>query len=221
MTTAARKRRSYAPRVPADRRRREILDAALQVVVTRGHSAATMDAVAEQAGVTKPVLYGVFRNRADLLAALLQREQRAAMRQLVAVLPSRPPAGDWVDHVVGGFLAAVQAAPQRWHCVVLPMADMPPEFHAAREHARGVVLRRVELLLGELLSGQPAAQRRSGPQERNPLPDNEILAHSVVSLGEMAARLVLTDPGRFPAQRIAAAARAALGLLAPGPTVPR
>jgi len=90
VTTVAgphRKRRAYAARVPAAQRRTELLDAALHLVVTAGHSAVTMDAVAEQAGVTKPVVYGVFGGRADLLDALLRREQEQALAQLAAILP--------------------------------------------------------------------------------------------------------------------------------------
>ncbi|MDT7633226.1 MAG: hypothetical protein QOI50_5156, partial [Pseudonocardiales bacterium] len=55
--TPGRQRRTYAPRVPAAQRRTQLLDAALRLVVTRGHNAVTMDAVAEQVGVTKPVIY--------------------------------------------------------------------------------------------------------------------------------------------------------------------
>src|SRR5438067_1035536 len=84
-----RKRRVYAARVPAEQRRTELLDAALHLVATAGHSAVTMDAVAEQAGVSKPVVYGVFTNRADLLAALLGREQEQALQQLMSILPTR------------------------------------------------------------------------------------------------------------------------------------
>jgi len=34
-----------------------LLDAAMQVFVTRGYHAAAMDEIAERAGVSKPVLY--------------------------------------------------------------------------------------------------------------------------------------------------------------------
>ncbi|WP_279581497.1 TetR/AcrR family transcriptional regulator [Fodinicola feengrottensis] len=68
-------RRTYAPRAPVEERRKQLLDAALKLVVSEGHTAATMEAVARQAGVSKPVIYGVYANRADLLDALLRREQ--------------------------------------------------------------------------------------------------------------------------------------------------
>jgi len=207
--TAARtgKRRAYAPRVPAEQRRAELLDAALHLVVTEGHNAATMDAVAEQAGVTKPVVYGQFANRAELLAALLEREQEQALAQLLAVLPlelDRPPddPAELLGWVLADFLRAVRAAPQRWHCIVMPMADMPADFHAAREQARAVALTRAEVLATWVLSAIDA------PAEL----DAEIVAHTVVNLCEMAARLVLTDPAHFRPERFVAAMQAAVGL---------
>ncbi|WP_410601214.1 TetR/AcrR family transcriptional regulator [Amycolatopsis sp. lyj-90] len=210
-STTPRKRRVYAARVPAELRRTQVLDAALHLVVTRGHNATTMDAVAEQAGVTKPVVYGQFRSRNELLAALLRREQEAALRQLLEVLPGDPgrflteEAPEFIARTLADFLNAVQETPDRWYCVVMPMADMPAEFHAAREAARAIALDRAESLTRWLLEAVDA------PAELDP----EIVAHTVTALFEMAARLVLTDPGRYRPERFVGAIRAAVGLVQP------
>src|SRR5882757_5498929 len=87
----SRPRRTYAARVPAPQRRAQLLDAALHLVVTRGHQTVTMEAVAEQVGVTKPVVYGHFASRADMLAALLRREHNGALQQLLAMFPPGRP----------------------------------------------------------------------------------------------------------------------------------
>lgn len=212
MTSTARpvrKRRAYAARVPAEERRTQVLDAALHLVVAQGHNATTMDAVAEQAGVTKPVVYGQFRSRNDLLAALLRREQEAALQQLLEVLPGDPAryltedAPEFISRTLADFLRAVQDNPDRWYCVVMPMADMPAEFHAAREAARAIALDRAESLAGWLLDAIGA------PPELDP----EIVAHTVTALFEMAARLVLTDSERYRPERFVTAIRAAIGLV--------
>jgi AcrR family transcriptional regulator len=203
-----RKRRAYAPRVPAAQRRAELLDAALHLVATQGQRAVTMAAVADRVGVTKPVVYGLFASRTELLTALLRREHEQGLGQLMAILPDRTAAepGELVPRVLAQFLRVVLATPDRWHCIVMPMADMPPEFHDAREHARAVVLRRAEEL------AQPVLRAVHAPAGLAP----DIVAHTVVALFEMAARLVLTDPDAFAPERFITAIRAAVGLVTQG-----
>jgi AcrR family transcriptional regulator len=58
-------------RLPAARRRSQLLDTALQVFARRGFHATSMDDVAEAAGVTKPVLYQHFRSKRALYLELL------------------------------------------------------------------------------------------------------------------------------------------------------
>src|SRR5689334_14398133 len=82
-----RKRRPYAARMPLGQRRTELLDAALRVVARDGYGALTAQAIAHEAGVTKPVLYGAFETLPALLEALVAREESKALGQLMAALP--------------------------------------------------------------------------------------------------------------------------------------
>ncbi|WP_181723060.1 TetR/AcrR family transcriptional regulator [Nocardia gipuzkoensis] len=207
MTTAqARKRRAYAARVPDAQRREQLLDAALHLVVTRGHSAVTMAAVAQQAEVTKPVVYGQFANRAELLAALLEREQQRALADLLEALPDRGedvPVDEidrWLVESLDHFLGVVRKAPERWQCVVLPMPDMPPEFHTARERARRFAADMARA------GAEPLLARLDAPNEL----DAELVAHLGLGMLETAVRLVLTD--HFTSERFVAALRAAITL---------
>ena len=52
--------RATAKRLPADRRREQLLDVPLELFAQRGYNATTMDDIAEAAGVTKPLLYQHF-----------------------------------------------------------------------------------------------------------------------------------------------------------------
>lgn len=52
-------------------RERAILDAALRVFAATGYSGATMDAVAAEAGVTKPTLYSYFPSKESLFQAMM------------------------------------------------------------------------------------------------------------------------------------------------------
>lgn len=60
-----------AVRLPAPRRRRQLLDVALEQFAGRGFHRTSMDEIAEAAGVTKPVLYQHFGSKRDLYLELL------------------------------------------------------------------------------------------------------------------------------------------------------
>ena len=60
-----------AARLPAPRRRRQLLDVALDAFAERGFHRTSMDDVAEAAGVTKPVLYQHFGSKRELYLELL------------------------------------------------------------------------------------------------------------------------------------------------------
>src|ERR1700755_2555234 len=69
--TATSDTRPRSNRLPRHERRRQLLDAALEVFVSQGYHAAAMDEIAERAGVSKPVLYQHFPGKLELYLALL------------------------------------------------------------------------------------------------------------------------------------------------------
>ncbi|MGB9347936.1 MAG: helix-turn-helix domain-containing protein, partial [Ilumatobacteraceae bacterium] len=60
-----------SPRLPANARREQILDVALEVFATHGFHGSSMNDVADAVGVTKPVLYQHFDSKRDLYQALI------------------------------------------------------------------------------------------------------------------------------------------------------
>lgn len=62
-------------------RERRILDAALTVFAAMGYSGATMDAVAAEAGLTKPTLYSYFPSKESLFSAMML-DRRDAMLEV-------------------------------------------------------------------------------------------------------------------------------------------
>ncbi len=63
---------STTPRLPAARRRRQLLDTALAVFAERGFHGTAMNDIADAAGVTKPVLYQHFGSKRDLYREVLE-----------------------------------------------------------------------------------------------------------------------------------------------------
>ena len=67
-------RPARTPRLPPEERRRQLLDAALEVLAEEGFDALTVEAVARRAGLTRPVIYDQFGDLDGLLLALVDRE---------------------------------------------------------------------------------------------------------------------------------------------------
>ena len=61
-------------RLPRPARRQQLLQAAQATFVARGYHSAAMDDIAEQAGVSKPVLYQHFPSKLELYLALLDEQ---------------------------------------------------------------------------------------------------------------------------------------------------
>ncbi|RZI90634.1 MAG: TetR/AcrR family transcriptional regulator, partial [Microbacterium sp.] len=59
--TTGKARRPYAARVSVDVRRDQLMDAALTILVRDGYQAVSIESIAKEAGVTRPVVYGVFK----------------------------------------------------------------------------------------------------------------------------------------------------------------
>jgi AcrR family transcriptional regulator len=68
-------KRRRATHLGPERRRPQVLDAALELFLKRGYEGTSMQAVADQAGVTKPVVYACYSSKDALFRALLEREE--------------------------------------------------------------------------------------------------------------------------------------------------
>lgn len=91
-----------SPRLSADARREQILDVAIDVFGRSGYHGASMNDIAEAAGVTKPVLYQHFDSKGDLYRALLDE---VAARMLDAIAKATADADDGKQMTERGFRA--------------------------------------------------------------------------------------------------------------------
>lgn len=80
--------RQRSGRLPRSARRAQLLDVALEVFVEQGYHAASMDEIAERAGVSKPVVYQHFPGKLDLYLALLESSRDTVIAAVKAALAS-------------------------------------------------------------------------------------------------------------------------------------
>jgi AcrR family transcriptional regulator len=182
----------------AEARREQLLDVAKAIVVDRGFHAVSIEGVAREAGISRPIVYGHFDDLPGLLEALIEREGARALAQLGAVLPGALGAGEGTERLLaalGGYLEAVRADPATWRLVLMPQEGAPRVLHEHIARGRGAVVTQLAAALG----GETGSAVG--------MPDPELTARLLTALADEAARLVLADPERYPAQRILALAR--------------
>ena len=92
------------------RRRREFVDAALRVLEAQGPDL-PMDAVAAEAGVTKPVLYRYFQDKSALVDALAGRGSQILLDRLIPAIRAGCPALSRVRDAVGAYFAVIDEHP--------------------------------------------------------------------------------------------------------------
>ena len=192
-------------RLSAGARREQLLDATKAIVARSGFHSVSIEAVAREAGITRPIVYGHFHDLAGLLEALVERETVRALEQLAAVLPADLAEGDdpaeQLVRALGGYLEVVAGDPATWRLVLVPQEGAPATLR--EQVARG----RAEVI------AQLARAVRPGLGAGRESPDPELTARLLSAFADEAARLRLADPERYPSERILSFARWALGRL--------
>ncbi|MET8680314.1 TetR family transcriptional regulator [Streptomyces sp. NPDC004647] len=103
----------------AARRRKELLEAADRVVLRDGPGA-SMNAIAAEAGITKPILYRHFGDKGGLYRALAARHTDALLDGLRAALDAPAHRRDRVEATLDTYLVAIEARPQVYRFLMHP-----------------------------------------------------------------------------------------------------
>jgi AcrR family transcriptional regulator len=159
-------------RLPADLRRQQLLEVALRLFAARGFEAATMDDIAEAAGVTKPLLYQHFASKRALYVELCDG---VAQSLLDAIGKAVAAADGPRQQVEGGFAAYFRLVVSQAEAFTLLFgSDVPddPELSRAVRHVEDVLAEAVDVLID---AGLERDHRR-------------LLAYAVVGMAEGASR---------------------------------
>ncbi len=122
-------------RLPRPARRRQLLGAARDVFVAQGYHAAAMDEIAEQAGVSKPVLYQHFPGKLDLYLALLDESVAELVGAVSAALASTTDNRERVPATFRAFFDYVSGAGQAFRLVFESDLSNEPAVRARLDRA--------------------------------------------------------------------------------------
>jgi AcrR family transcriptional regulator len=174
-------------RLPAEQRRTQLLDVAIEIFADRGFHATSMDDIAEAAGVTKPVLYQHFPSKRALYRELLDDVDRQLTDTLLDAT-SRAASGR--ERVQAGFAAYFRyVAAHRAAFRLLFGASVRNDAEFAQVAA--AVIERIADLIATLIDIDAAPEHR------------RTLAHAMVGMAEATSRRVVNDEGEADPDRLA------------------
>ncbi len=183
-------------------RRDQLLDITTRLVADQGFHTISIEAVASHAGVTRATVYNHFRDLNELLEAVIERATSRALAQLSETTLTSLDQGDpqqLMLEALDAYLQAVGSQPTTWRLVLMPLEGTPAALHTKIAGGRAAVLRRLSRAVA------PVTDRDSEVR------DAEVTAHILSAISDEYARLVLTDPVRFPPERLIEHARWWLG----------
>jgi AcrR family transcriptional regulator len=160
-------------------RMEQTLAVAHVLFAARGYAAVTMDDIAAEVGVTKPLLYNYFGNKERLYVACMERAGDALFARIEeSVRPSANP-GDLLNDGLRAFFAFLDADRAAW--AVLFDETLPQSGEVADRVAvyRGRIL---ELVAGSLIAQLPERRREAASVEV------EALSTALMGAAEALAR---------------------------------
>jgi AcrR family transcriptional regulator len=172
--------------LPRHERRRQLLDAALEVFVTRGYHAAAMDEIAERAGVSKPVLYQHFPGKLELYLALLDESVDALIETVRTALRSTTDNRQRVSATFSAYFEFVGGEGQAYRLVF--------ESDLSNEPAVRARLDRSQYECAELIS--QVVREDAGISAD----DARLLSIAMVGMAQVSARYWLSSQGHVTRQ---------------------
>ncbi|MGQ4516368.1 TetR family transcriptional regulator [Streptomyces sp. DW26H14] len=198
--------------MPRAVRERQMMDAAVRVFGRYGYQAASMDGIAEAAGVSKPLVYLYLHSKEDLFAACIRREAEALMTALRAAVDPDLSAEEQLRAGLTAFFEHTTGHPESW-TVLHRQAHTHGEPFATEAHrVRARLVAYVTGLIGtaarEAYAAGPDARKgddaRTGHDgaDHEPAPATDFtdrdlgaLAHALVGAAEELAAWANTTEG--------------------------
>jgi AcrR family transcriptional regulator len=133
-------------------RRTEMVEAAIDAVREHGPGVSVAQ-IAGAAGITKPVLYRHFADRADLQRAVGEAAAQMLMGRIHPTLEIEAEPVEHVASVIDAFLAGIEDEPQLWRFVVHNPAEPEPGAEIV-EDVRGNIAALLATIFGERLRAE-------------------------------------------------------------------
>jgi AcrR family transcriptional regulator len=115
-------------RVPAAARSEQLLDVAERLFARRGYAATSIEAIAREAGVTRPIVYKRFGSKERIYVECLRRARGQMESMLSAAAGHSRDLRTQVELAADAYFRFVERDSQRWRVLFGGEATLPVEF---------------------------------------------------------------------------------------------
>jgi AcrR family transcriptional regulator len=164
------------PRLPADQRRRQLLDIACGVFAQNGFHASAMDDIAAAAGVTKPVLYQHFASKRALFVDVLRDVGGRLLAELATATQAATTGRERVEAGFRAYFRFVTHDEAAFKVLFGAAARNDDEFAVVVDAVLDEVADAISMLIE--IEGTQAHRR--------------VLAHAVIGIAEATSRDALS-----------------------------
>jgi len=166
-------------RLPRAVREQQMLNAAVQMFSVNGYHETSMDAIAAEAQISKPMLYLYYGSKEDLFGACLNRELNRFIDVVRADIDFTQGPRDMLRNTIVSFLRYIDANRASWIVMYTQAISSQAFAHTVREGREQII----ELVAGLVRAGS-----------RTPRPDAEhqMMAVALVGAGEAMANQLST-----------------------------
>ena len=169
--------------MPRERREQQILDVAGAIFARAGHHSASMDEIADAAGVSKPMLYAYFSSKEGLYLAYISRAGGQLLQRLVSARAPHDSASALLRARITEFLSFVEEHGDGWKVLFGEVGSTRPfaeNVAAVREQIADAIRHMIEA--------------GAGSWPGYPPPASDAIAHALVGAGESLANWWLDHP---------------------------
>ena len=165
-------------RLPAEQRRRQLLDVACEIFASGGFHATAMDDIATAAGVTKPVLYQHFPSKRALFLELLEDVGRQLLDQLTQATGAAATGRERVERGFEAYYRFVTSNRPAFRLLFGASVRNDAEFARVADRVLHEAADAISMLIE--IEGTEGHRR--------------VLAHALVGIAEATSRHALQDP---------------------------
>ncbi len=169
-----------------------MLDAAVQVFSRRGYHAASMDEIAERAGISKPLVYLYLGSKAELFTACIRREAGRLREAITSVAEEGLTPEEQLWRGANAFFGFVAQHRDGWSVLYRQARGQGEPFASEVAQMRRMIVETVAALIARAMAAADPREPAAGEDEVL------ALANALVGAGESLTEWLLDHPEEPP-----------------------